>query len=400
MVKLNILILLTIATSATALVIPSWWEQFSLGRIRSSVHHQAPTKVVDEIRLIQTSKNKAPFWTTEKQRLELIRENVNFMDITDHQDLGDMTIHSNHSRYLINANKALPKRLHQQQEFKKYEKELSIAYMEDVLSEFVKFHNRYYKSEYGLEAAQWLHKTIDTLIEESKEKVDISLRKFQHEWDQFSIIARFEGKDVRLSNAPIIVAAHLDSINGWSPLMGRAPGADDDGSGTVLILDIFRVLISKGFQPERPVEFHWYSAEEAGLLGSQDIAHSYKKRGVDVFAMLQNDQSGFVRSKDKEVIAVITDYVDRDLTGLVKLYVNAYTDIPIHETKCGYACSDHASWEKAGYRAAFASEGDFDDQCPYIHGDDDVAEYVDFEHMWQIAKLNLGFIVELGNFKN
>lgn len=100
-------------------------------------------------------------------------------------------------------------------------------------------------------------------------------------------IARFEGTDDTLSNQPAIVGAHQDSINGWNPLWGRSPGADDDGSGTVTILEVFRSLVGTGFRPTRPVEFHWYSAEEAGLLGSQDVAESYEKKGVQVIAMIQ-----------------------------------------------------------------------------------------------------------------
>ena len=38
-------------------------------------------------------------------------------------------------------------------------------------------------------------------------------------------------------------------------------GADDDGSGSTSILEAYRALIAAGFQPERTVEFHWYSAE-------------------------------------------------------------------------------------------------------------------------------------------
>lgn len=39
------------------------------------------------------------------------------------------------------------------------------------------------------------------------------------------------------------------------------PGADDDGSGSMSILEAYRALIAAGFHPERAVEFHWYSAE-------------------------------------------------------------------------------------------------------------------------------------------
>jgi bacterial leucyl aminopeptidase len=70
---------------------------------------------------------------------------------------------------------------------------------------------------------------------------------------------------------------------------GIAPGADDDGSGTVTILEIYRGLLAANFTPTRTVEFHWYAAEEGGLLGSKEVARIYHERGVNVTAMLQVD---------------------------------------------------------------------------------------------------------------
>lgn len=83
-------------------------------------------------------------------------------------------------------------------------------------------------------------------------------------------------------------------------------GADDDGSGTMSILEAYRALIASGFRPERSVEFHWYSAEvcqalclrgalmrcrllpqEGGLLGSQVVAQAYENRDANVVAMSQ-----------------------------------------------------------------------------------------------------------------
>lgn len=100
------------------------------------------------------------------------------------------------------------------------------------------------------------------------------------------MIARFEGTDESLWNEPVIVSAHQDSLNMWLPFLA-APGADDDGSGTVTVLETFRALVNVGFRPRRPVEFHWYSAEEGGLLGSQAVAQTYEKRNVNVLAMVQ-----------------------------------------------------------------------------------------------------------------
>lgn len=84
----------------------------------------------------------------------------------------------------------------------------------------------------------------------------------------------------------------MDSINLSNPTNGRAPGADDDGTGTVNLIEGLRVLVAAGFKPSTPVEFHWYSAEEAGLLGSQAIATAYKSAGTKVKAFMELDMSG------------------------------------------------------------------------------------------------------------
>ena len=63
------------------------------------------------------------------------------------------------------------------------------------------------------------------------------------------------------------------------------------GSGTVNLLEIFRVLTEADYAPKTPVEFQWYAGEEAGLLGSQDIATQYAEDNKEVYAMLQLDMT-------------------------------------------------------------------------------------------------------------
>ncbi len=124
--------------------------------------------------------------------------------------------------------------------------------------------------------------------------IDDSLRR-----KQFSIIARFEGEsadddddddddDYYDEEAPVvIVGSHQDTVRGGLLREGRAPGADDDGSGTVTTLEAFTILCKSGFKPKFPVEFHWYSAEEMGLLGSQDVSSAYQRSNVRVMGMMQ-----------------------------------------------------------------------------------------------------------------
>lgn len=97
-------------------------------------------------------------------------------------------------------------------------------------------------------------------------------------------------------------------------------------------------MVHNGFKPERPVEFHWYSGEEAGLLGSQAVSNAYKEDGRHVVAMLQNDMTGYIGANG-EVIGIVTDHVDEKLTDFLKNLVDNYAGIPYTLTKCGYACS-------------------------------------------------------------
>lgn len=201
--------------------------------------------------------------------------------------------------------------------------DLSKDNMRTNLEHFTSFHTRYYKSETGIESAQWLYDQVTSVIYESgASDYGATVEKVAHPWGQFSIIARIPGQ----SNNTVVLGAHQDSINLFLPSILAAPGADDDGSGTVTILETLRTLlrsdaIAQG-KAENTVEFHWYSAEEGGLLGSQAVYSKYKKELREVKAMLQQDMTGFVQGTLDaglaESVGVIVDYVDQGLTNFIK----------------------------------------------------------------------------------
>ncbi len=220
------------------------------------------------------------------------------------------------------AKAVFPKKPAFQDDIKPLLVNLSQSEMRTHLEGLTSFHTRYYKSEYGKKSSEWLLGQVrDTILAAGAEKY-VSAQHFSHSWGQSSIIATIPGK----TNSTVIVGAHQDSINLWLPSILGAPGADDDGSGTVTILEAFRVLLSsedivKG-NHENTIEFHWYSAEEGGLLGSQDIFSSYAKENRDVKAMLQQDMTGYVtrtlEAGQVESVGVIVDFVDPALTDFIK----------------------------------------------------------------------------------
>jgi len=247
-----------------------------------------------------------------------------------------------------------------------------------------------------------LSKISETTAEYASEGLRdaITIKEFPHTWGQNTIIVRIAGSS-KVDSGVVVIGAHQDSTNMW-PFM-PAPGADDDGSGTVTILEAYRAIIAADYRPLRTIEFHWYSAEEGGLLGSQAVAKDYAARSVRVFAMSQFDMTAWVKKGTREEVGIITDFTDSGLTEFNKKLVDAYLDIPFAETKCGYACSDHASWQKAGYPAIFTIESAFENSNRFIHSTNDridISDEFKFTHMLEFSKLAVAFAVELGSYRD
>ena len=81
-----------------------------------------------------------------------------------------------------------------------------------------------------------------------------------------NVLAKIEGTDPKLKAEYVIVGAHLDHIglrNGYV-----CNGADDNASGSAVVLEIARVLADNKFAPKRTLVFGLWCAEERGLIGS------------------------------------------------------------------------------------------------------------------------------------
>lgn len=91
---------------------------------------------------------------------------------------------------------------------------------------------------------------------------------------------------------------------------------------------------------------------------------------------------------------MILSILRKSAQSIVNVFLQ-YCSIPWVETKCGYACSDHASASKAGYPSAFVIESAFENSDQHIHGTDDLIKYLSFDHMLEHAKMTLGLVYEL-----
>lgn len=195
----------------------------------------------------------------------------------------------------------------------------------------------------------------------------------------------------------VVIGGHVDSINqDWFGGDKKAPGADDNASGSACVLEALRI-VSHGAQPKRTVEFFWYAGEESGLLGSAEIASTYKSQAKDVVGVVQLDMTSFPGEGEGNITSMAdftSAWMRSYFESLNKLYINAR----LQEDRCGYGCSDHASWYKQGYPTLMPAESPMRTMNHKLHTAKDLIDSnTSFKHAAVFAKAAVAVALDLGN---
>lgn len=291
--------------------------------------------------------------------------------------------------------------------------QVSQANVTPVISQLASYWTRYYTTQTGLDAAVWLKAQWEQM---AAGRPDVSVSFFDHPgWLQHSVIARIEG--TQLPQEAVVLGAHLDSIRSGQPSncnvtpppsSCRAPGADDDASGVASLTEAFRAAMAAGYRPARTVFLMAYSGEEAGLLGSQEIATAMgfdnprRSRQV-VIGALQLDMTNYRSTAGNAVdVGIIADpeFTNAAQNAFVGDLMDAYLPTLTKDTvsTCGYGCSDHASWTiEGGAAASFPFEARFGQHNPLIHSSNDTLANSDptGAHATRFAKLAAAYMAEL-----
>lgn len=264
---------------------------------------------------------------------------------------------------------------------------------------FSAFHNRYHNSPNCNDHVNEMKAKIEQMLATSKLKYSVEL--INHvSTPQKSLRVRLHGAE--RPNEVVVLGGHFDSIMfegifGRPNPKGRAPGADDNASGSSSILEALRLIAEHGQQPKRTIDFIWYAAEEVGLYGSQEIAAQYRRNNVDVIGVLQLDMNLYPGNGEL-TIASMTDYTSPWLRSVFVELNRLYIGAKIINSMCGYGCSDHASWHDQGYPTLMPSESDMRSMNHNIHTEHDVINHASsFKHMAAFAKTAVAFAMELGN---
>ncbi|MFU8859255.1 MAG: M28 family peptidase [Cyclonatronaceae bacterium] len=117
-----------------------------------------------------------------------------------------------------------------------------------------------------------------------------------------NVIARLEG--TTHPEVVYILSSHFDSVL-------RSPGADDNSTGTAVLLEAARVL-AQNPQPATII-FASLTAEESGLLGAREFVRVAGEEGLRVYGVINNDMMGWTRHHRLDNTIRFSNYGIRDV---------------------------------------------------------------------------------------
>ena len=177
-----------------------------------------------------------------------------------------------------------------------------------------------------------------------------------------------------------------------------APGANDNGSGTALTMELARVFAGSGIDFDATLVFALWAGEEQGLFGSRAHAQRLQEGGVVVDATFNNDIVGNSRGGDGVVDAATVrlyaqgpeDSMSRSLARYIQKAATAY--VPSHTVRLMARedrfsrSSDHTSFTLRGFPAVVFRESK--ENFSRQHGTEDTPEGVDAGYLARNARVN------------
>ncbi|HEY4612078.1 MAG TPA: M28 family peptidase [Bacteroidota bacterium] len=328
-------------------------------------------------------------------------------------------------------------------------KEISAENIKATVKKLVTFGTRHTLSdtvsqERGIGAARrWIKSEFDRYAKASGGRLSAAFhetiippsQRVPNPSNVVNVVATLRAKDPNSESAKriLVVGGHYDT-RASDPMdaQSEAPGANDDGSGTALVLELARVMSKYEF--DATVVFIAFAAEEQGLLGAGAWANMANKSGWNVEAVFNNDIVGnsmggdgmkkdnYARLFSEAFSAVDTGMVyrqrialghendggSRSLARYIKEIAERYN--PDFGIKMVYRLDrfsrggDHRPFHQLGYRAVRFSVGteNYDWQHQNVRVENgkefgDLPKFMDFDHCANVARANASGLATLAN---
>jgi hypothetical protein len=246
-----------------------------------------------------------------------------------------------------------------------------------------------------------IDRTLKPVVFATSSSLTADVRNSIHEVSSENVVAFIEGSDPVLKDEFVVISSHYDHVGMRAAVDGEDAifnGADDDGSGTVTVLEIaeaFARAREDGFGPRRSVIFLNVAGEEKGLLGSAfytdrdpivPLEQTVTNLNIDMIGRIDpthpDDNTDYV-------YIIGSNLVSQELHD-INLRANETfgSRVQLHERFNSkddpnqfYRRSDHWNFGKNNIPFIFFFTGTHDD----YHGVDDEPEKIEYERMEKIA---------------
>ncbi len=223
-----------------------------------------------------------------------------------------------------------------------------------------------------------------------------------------NVVAWLPGRD---TSRVVVIGGHYDSCicsTNSMDFTSDAPGADDDGSGTVAVMELARVVgqrFPRGF--DASIAFILYTGEEQGLLGSTQFAERLKREGKKVTAAFTDDIIGNVVADDGRTdstsvrvfavdsLAIGGGELARYVWATGALYQPGFEVLPVLRLDRLGRGGDHRPFVERGIPGLRFSERL--ENYKRQHLPTDSLADVDFSYVAKVARLNLATVVSLAS---
>ena len=324
--------------------------------------------------------------------------------------------------------------------------EISPARIEHTIHRLVAFGTRNTLSDTvsdtrGIGAARrWIKGRLDDCARESGGRLQVAFDPHHVEsgpriprpTDIVNVVATLPGDQPESRDRIYVVSGHYDSIvSDPTNAEKDAPGADDDGSGTAVSMELACVMARHHF--DATLVFMTVAGEEQGLYGSTGFAEDARKKGLDIEGMITNDivgsstgpdgrvDQGRVRlfaqgvpaekSLPDDVLAALrtggendlpTRQLARAIARAASIYVPGLRVQTIWRLDRYLRGGDHFPFLKNGYPAVRFTEPveDFHHQHQDVRVENgvqygDLPQFVDFGYVAQVARVNAAALASL-----
>jgi photosystem II stability/assembly factor-like uncharacterized protein len=198
-------------------------------------------------------------------------------------------------------------------------------------------------------------------------------------------------KEGSSSGGQVVICGHFDSVS--DDPYNRAPGADDNASGTAAVLEAARVLGPQVF--EKTIKFLCFSGEEQGLYGSSEYAFMAAAGGDDIVGVLNFDMIGYEKAAPLDIDLIgneASEWLVDFTIDCAGAYVPSLPTLKIIDATA--VASDHSSFWSAGYDALLGTE-DRAVQYPYYHTVNDTLGNLSMPFAADVTRLGIAAVAEL-----